>query len=52
MSYGDDIDGTGPEQTPNPRTDPAESAEPTGWLYALNSFLEHAFLEADRDTGC
>ena len=30
----------------------AESAGPTGWLDALNSFLERAFLKADVDTGC
>ena len=52
MSYGDDSNSTDPEQTPNPRPDPAESDGPTGWLYALNSFLERSFLEADRDTGC
>ena len=52
MSYCDDSNGTHPKQTPNPRPDPAESNGPTGWLYALNSFLERAFLEADRDTGC
>jgi len=52
MSNSDDSDGTDPKQTPNPRPDPAESAGPTGWLYALNSFLERAFLKADVDTGC
>ncbi len=48
MSYCDDSNSADPEPTP----DPAESDGPTGWLYALNSFLERAFLEADRDTGC
>ena len=52
MSYSDDSDSTDPKQTPNPRPEPTESAGPTGWLIALNSFLEHAFLKADVDTGC
>ena len=52
MSYSDDSNRADPEQTPNPRTDPAESSDPIGWLYALNSFLERAFLKADVDTGC
>lgn len=52
MSHGDDSVGTGPERTPDPLPEPAESARPAGWLDALNSFLERAFLEADRDTGC
>jgi hypothetical protein len=52
MSYTGDTNSTDPKQTPNPRPDLAESAGPTGWLDALNSFLERAFLEADRDTGC
>jgi len=52
MSYSDDGNRADPEQTPNPRPDPAESAGPTGWLYALNSCLERAFLKADVDTGC
>ena len=50
MSYSDDGNNTGPEQAPNP--DPKETAAPTGWLVALNSFLERAFLKADVDTGC
>jgi len=52
MSYSDDSNSTDPKQTPNPRPDQAESAGPTGWLDALNSFLERSFLKADRDTGC
>ena len=52
MSSSDDSNNIDPKQTPNPRPDPEGSAGPTGWLYALNSFLERAFLEADRDTGC
>jgi hypothetical protein len=52
MSYSDDINSTDPEQTPNPRPDPTVSAGTTGWLIALNSFLERAFLKADVDTGC
>ena len=51
MSYSDDSNGTDPEQTPNPRLDPGESAGTPGWLIALNSFLERAFLKADVDTG-
>ena len=52
MSNGDVIDNAVPKRTPDPRPDPTESAGPTGWLYALNSFLERAFLKADVDTGC
>ena len=52
MSYGDDSNRTDPEQIPNPRPDPAESAGTTRWPDALNSFLERAFLKADVDTGC
>ena len=54
MSYSDDSNSTDLEQTPtpDPSTDPAECAGPTGWLDALNSFLERSFLKADRDTGC
>jgi len=52
MSYCDDSNGTDPKQTPNPRPEPTMSAGATGWLIALNSFLERAFLKADVDTGC
>jgi len=52
MSYSDDSDSTDPKQTPKPRPDPAENAGASGWLKALNSFLERAFLKADVDTGC
>jgi len=52
MSYSGDSNHTDPNQTPNPRPDPAEIAGPIGWLDALNSFLERAFLQADVDTGC
>ena len=52
MSYSDDSNSTDPEQSPNPRPDPTVSAGATGWLIALNSFLERAFLKADVDTGC
>lgn len=52
MSYSDDSNSDDPKQTPNPSPDPAESAGPTGWLDALNSFLERVFLKADVDTGC
>lgn len=51
-NFCDDGNSTDPKQTPNPRSEPAESDGPTGWLYALNSFLERAFLKADVDTGC
>ncbi len=52
MSYSDESNSTDPKQTPNPHSDPSENASPTGWLDALNSFLERAFLKADVDTGC
>jgi len=52
MSYSDESNSTAPKQTPNPRPVPTESAGHTGWLDALNSFLERAFLKADVDTGC
>ena len=52
MSNNDDSNSTDPEQTPETRLEPTESAGPTGWLDALNSFLERAFLKADVDTGC
>lgn len=53
MSDSDDNNSTDPNQSPNPcPDDPTESVGPTGWLVALNSFLEHAFLKADVDTGC
>jgi len=51
MNDSDDGNRTDPKQTPNPRPDPAESARLTGWLDALNSFLERA-NKADLDTGC
>jgi hypothetical protein len=52
MSYSDGSNSTDPKQASNPRPEPMESAGSTGWLIALNSFLEHAFLKADVDTGC
>jgi hypothetical protein len=52
MSYSDDSDNTVPNQTPDPRPDRTGNAGHTGWLHALNSFLERAFLKADVDTGC
>jgi hypothetical protein len=52
MRSSDDSDRTDPKQTPNRRPVPAEGAGPAGWLDALNSFLERAFLKADVDTGC
>jgi hypothetical protein len=52
MSYSDDSNSADPKQNPNPRPDSTESAGSTGWLDALNSFLERAFLKADVDTGC
>jgi hypothetical protein len=52
MSSSGDSNGTDLEQTPNPRPDPTVSAGAAGWLIALNSFLERAFLKADVDTGC
>ena len=52
MSYSEDGNYIDPEPAPNPRPDPKETDAPTGWLVALNSFLERAFLKADVDTGC
>ena len=52
MSPNDGSNSTDPKQNPYPRPDPAESGGPTGFLVALNSFLERAFLAADVDTGC
>jgi hypothetical protein len=52
MSYSDDSKRADPKQAPDPRPNPAEGGGPTGWLAALNSFLERAFLKADVDTGC
>ena len=52
MGRSDDGIGTDPGQQPNPRPDATESADPGGWMVALNSFLERAFLKADVDTGC
>jgi len=51
MSNSDDVNSTysnRPESAPGP----GGERRPTGWLYALNSFLERAFLKADVDTGC
>ncbi len=54
MSCFDYNDNTDPKQTPSPspHPDPPERNGPPGWMYALNSFLERAFLKADVDTGC
>jgi hypothetical protein len=56
MGYSGGSNSTDPNQTPkrtpNPSPDPAENAGATGWLNALNSFLERAYLQADVDTGC
>jgi len=52
MSYSDDRINTDPKQTPNPRLEPTANTGTTGWLDALNAFLERAFLKADVDTGC
>jgi hypothetical protein len=51
MSFDDDSNSE-PKQAPNSDPNPMENDAHTGWLYALNAFLEGAFLEADRDTGC
>ncbi len=40
MSYSDYSNSTDTKQTPSPRPDPAESGVPTGWLDALNSFVD------------
>lgn len=56
MGDNDDDNGTDAKQTlkqtRNPHPDAAENASLPGWLYTLNSFLERAFTEADRATGC
>ena len=52
MGSCDNGDQSDPIQKPDPRPVPAQGAPPAGWLYALNSFLERAFTEADRATGC
>ena len=52
VSNREESNSTDLKQTPYPRPDQVESARPTGWLDALNSFLERSFLKADRDTGC
>jgi hypothetical protein len=52
MSYGTDSKRTDLEETPNPRSAPTERPRPTGWLDALNAFLDRVYLQADRDTGC
>lgn len=49
MNCGDETKITDPKQSPRP--DPMESDGPTGWLDALNSFLERV-NKADLDTGC
>ena len=52
MSDSDDSNGAETKQTPDPRPDRVESPTPTGWMHELNTFLERAFTEADRATGC
>jgi len=49
MNYGDDGDTSDRKPTPGP--DPDGIAAPTGWLDALNAYLERA-MKADLDTGC
>ena len=39
------------KETGNLPPDPVERVAPTGWLDALNTFLERA-MKADLDTGC
>ena len=52
MNYSDESNANDSKASPSLRPDPADNDGPTGWLYALNSFLERAFLKADVDTGC
>ena len=52
VNHDGDSDGTDAKEVPNRSPDTAEDRGPARWLYALNSFLESAFLEADRATGC
>ena len=40
------------EKVPNPGSDLTEQARTPGWLDRLNAFLDRAYLQADRDTGC
>lgn len=51
MNYDENGSCTDPKQTTTPRPAPGESDDSTGWLDALNSFLDRA-LKADIDTGC
>ena len=52
MSYSDDSNGDETKQTSDPRPEQVEIPAPTGWMHELNTFLERAFTEADRATGC
>jgi len=52
MSHGSDRDGTDRKENPDRSPERAETRVPPRWLETLNSFLERAYLEADRDTGC
>ena len=52
MDHSDNSDSADPKEAPDPGPDRAESAGLLRWLYSLNAFLERAFLEADRATGC
>ena len=52
MGSGDDRSSNVTKLTPDPSPDLAESPGPAGWLDVLNTFLERAYLEADRNTGC
>lgn len=45
-------DNTESAQASNSGSEPAEQETAHGWLEAVNSFLEWAFLQADVDTGC
>ncbi len=51
MNRSDDINGADPKTIPSPRPDTADGNDRTGWLDALNAFLDRA-LKADIDTGC
>lgn len=52
MSHGSDRDGTERKENPDRSQDRTETRVPSRWLETLNTFLERAYLEADRATGC
>ncbi len=45
-------DETELEEAANPGTDLMKKTKAPGWLEALDAFLDRAYLQADRETGC